>query len=300
MKVWLLALILALIPPAFAAPAHAASPMLMGVGKPPNAIPPPAYTGPGDIQPFFVYGGMRAYSSATRGTAAIIACTPSDASCATINSSATDGTTTAGLTTLGCASVVCTIKEFFEQAGAVHSWAQAVIANRATVTMNCLNTTLPCATFGGSAHYPGVGTSTVPQTFTIIWAGERTGSLTSQQNIFEDGLNQVQMGYLNAANTIYGYAGSVGQVTASDSAYHVAQLVFSNGSSALTVDATTGAHAMGANSWSGAVIDISGQDTGRTLVGNFTEFGVIAASGAANTMATCSNINSFWALGITC
>jgi hypothetical protein len=194
---------------------------------------------------------LRACSAAVRGNASINVCNVSDVTCSDVLTDATTGSLPSSITIGGssCASVTCTIKIIYDQittlcAGPC-SESQATISKRAVLTQNCINSTLWCATFlGSSSQCYSIANTVVPfLPFTISAVAKRTGAFTSQGYTFSTGGGN-GFGAESSTNTWFMYNGTVVDFTASDSAWHSFQAIFSSsaGSSAIYVDGsgTTG------------------------------------------------------------
>jgi hypothetical protein len=119
-----------------------------------------SYIGPGDlgITTPLAWSGLRAFSSATRGNAAINVCNVADVACADMISDATTGALV--ITTIGgsdCSIVVCTVKKIYDQTAGGNctgscDLVQNTIASRATLTVSCSGlTSSPCLTFNGTS-----------------------------------------------------------------------------------------------------------------------------------------------------
>jgi hypothetical protein len=184
-------------------------------GPGPRATAGVAYTGPGDIATFQYCYGLRAYSSATRGNAAINLCDNTGANCSDVATNASTGVLNAPGThgANNCAtSNTCLIAKFYDQTGGGANCTQITAANMPTFnnTAGPLGTT-PTAVFAGPQTCAATVTALATQPFSGSMVAERTGSVTSYNSVIDFGVGNGDAGMLfeNAANTVGIYAGAL-------------------------------------------------------------------------------------------
>lgn len=166
----LVGLVLATI--AGASQARAAQSMtLLGVGAPSAA--PAGYTGPGDVQTFVHWIGLRAYSTADRGNALVNVCNSTggvDVLCQDFSSDPTTGALV--ISTIGgvsCSTAPCTIKTWYDRIGG-NNCTEATIANRATLTVSYQHS-LPAGVMLKSSDQGCAWVSTITQAKPYAWSG---------------------------------------------------------------------------------------------------------------------------------
>lgn len=258
------------------------------------------YAGPGDVQASaLAWWGLRAYSTAKRGTAAINACLPLDATCGDM---LTDGTTgnlvlgTLGGVACNNSTQVCTIKTFYDQSGANSCAAaacnltQATIATRPTLLVTAQGSYTAQATAAGAACSTAATflSQAMPYTFSMV--GERTGSFGAFNWAYGNVFAGVAAGWTGTASTFFMYdSASVPTATAADSAYHAFQLQYDNagvGSQAYIDGAATAMNLGATQALGTSAFSIFAQaGCGSPLTGNILELGLWAGnfSGAVNT-----------------
>jgi hypothetical protein len=194
-----------------------------------------SYTGPGDVTSgALAWWGLRAYSSATRGTKAANVCNPSDVACADVSTDATTGNLV--LTTIGghdCTMDDCTVKTLYDKSGGTNctgsvvcDLTQATIGNRPLLKHNCLGTTLWCMTWTSGQSLVSVSVaSTLSDPYTMSVVGERTAGFTTDAALIGDvSGNSGQINFITSANTIQLYSGAASlTATANDSVFHAVQ-----------------------------------------------------------------------------
>jgi hypothetical protein len=262
------------------------------------------YVGPldvaGGVAKFCV--GLRACSAASRGTAAINVCNPSDVVCVDMSTDAVTGALV--VTTVGgsnCGAVTCTIKAFYGQSGGGNCtgneclMTQEAPTSRADLMLSCIGT-LPCAACVGTCQYtiassPGTGQMPWVNINAPVSLGAvaiRTGLFTTQQVL----LNDPYLYFAPAANTFGLYAGNTLTTAQTDSVWHSFQNVASGviGTSVITVDGTrttgdagtTGADALAFTGAAPASM-------------NFTEIWLVTGVlDAAHTTALNTNAKTYW------
>lgn len=269
------------------------------------------YTGPGDIVTtnLYLWYGLRAFSSATRGNKAVNVCDASDVHCVDALTDATTGALIIPSSNPNCGSSGCTIKIWYDHTGALRCGAaggtacdatQATIGNRATLITNCIGS-LPCASFTGSStqsYSVAVSNFSTPisQPCTFSTVIERTAAFTTTGAWWGDS-NTSSIAFLNSANTIQIFYGSAPTISVSDSAFHAMQLVINGASSDGYIDGSGNSISPGAASCVTANnVDLFGKDGfGNLLTGKVTEFGMWSATFSAGSKSTMnSNQHAYW------
>ncbi len=270
---------------------------------------PASYSGPGDVQAFSVWWGLRAYTLATAGTKSANICNSGDANCADINTLANGNfdvaTATGAPLNCGGAGGTCTVKTLYDKTGnllctgsVACDITNSTIATRPTLVLNCLGT-LPC--LGLSSTQTLITTtslvSSMTQIYSVYGVGNRTGGTTSFSDITSNsGATNVQMGFGTSANTAAMYAGNVATKTSvADNSFHniisifngVSSTLYADGSSS-TVDAGTGATGTGKFCITGIGC------TGNGLTGQVVEAGWKNSDITSVLSALNSNVHSYW------
>lgn len=117
---------------------------------------PKIYIGPGDLQTFSHYVGLRGYTKAkvTANAAVVNACDALDAHCGDITLISPSGGLSLASNLSACAVAnACTIKTWYGQDGSGVNWTQATIANRATLNLGCTPHGRACAVFISTNMY---------------------------------------------------------------------------------------------------------------------------------------------------
>lgn len=290
----------------------------------------PAFQGPGDIvSGATAWYGLRAFSSAKRGTKAINLCDNAGANCTDISTDAVTGKLN-NPGTLGannCAtSNTCLIKIWYDQSGALSCGgsacdeSQATNANMATLTFSCVNS-LPCAVFAGAQFYVSPATLASWASGTISAVANRTGAFTSAGNIASYGPNtgSANLNFRQVASAVQMFQGTGGIFISNitDSNYHAFQAAFNAASSDLMCGGSAGTSCSNAgvsNSLSpgssavssSATICIGAQQqaasstclaTNSPLTGQLTEVGVWNGTVFTGTQQTNMNANQITAWG---
>lgn len=201
-----------------------------------------AYQGPGDVVAFGAWGGVRAYSSAKRGNVAVNVCNLADVACADLSTDATTGDLTVGL--IGgssCAVVTCTVKTLYDQTGNTNcttacDWTRAVIADRPTLVVNCVNGKA-CLNLSGNQGLisPALAaTSSQPNSMSAV---AQRNSGTVFEAIIVNSAGTCGIIFNNAANGVRPYCPSLPTaISATDGVWHALQEVFNGTSGAMMVD----------------------------------------------------------------
>lgn len=292
------------------APAYADDMMLLGVGGRSGAAP---YVGPGDVVALSFWVGMRAYNTATRGTAAVNICSESagvDVTCEDELTSATTGKLVLGTVGSTCSSVTCTVKIWYDPTGnnfcgasTPCNFTQTTVANRATFLITgCPGTSgQPCASFNGSSDcYASPGTSTASQPYSQTAVAERNPSSSNPQSIFIFANTTGQIGFSSSANSMLMYDGSVISAAATDATLHAVQAAFdgtASSGSTLDIDGTptTGTMAGAPGTLPGLLGSIHTACDNQQLQGYFVEMGFKSSLFSSGDMsALTSNQRTFW------
>lgn len=260
------------------------------------------YVGPGDLQTFAGWWGLRAYSAATAGN-----------NCADI--SATGGGTTTTIKTLAngnfdFASAHAALggnsgffAKIYDQTGGGHDWVQATGAQQPKINLNALQSaTLPQIDCTGASEFvtkffmSDAGTFTVTNPFTIVAAVKPAGNWTLQQSFIRNGSggqglyydSATQVGFWNQNFT------DAGPFTWSINNYHRIIAVNNGASNSLfCLDGSVTTFAGDTTAWQTAGVTFGLDNGGGDITA--VEFGA-AASGfsSANATAMDANINNYW------
>lgn len=269
---------------------------------------PASYVGPGDVVPLTWWIGMRAYSAATRGQAAVNICSESggvDVTCEDELTSATTGKLVLGTVGSTCASVACTVHFWYDQTGnnacssAPCNFGQTLVSDRATFLITgCPDSGQPCASFtaANTNNYNGSGASVFSQPYSVTMVAYKTPDASLQIAIYPG--NFVFAGFSSTANTVAIYAGTELDSTSSatDGALHSIQAIYNGSSSSIYVDGTqtTGDAGTGSVTFPGCVggNNCNGNNNlgGYLLEGGFNSSPFSAGTAAALT----SNQRTFW------
>ena len=253
-----------------------------------------AYTGPGDVTTFSQWYGIRAYSAAKRGTAAINVCNSTggvDVGCADLSTDATTGKlVSATVSAITCPGTNCTIKTFYDQTGGGGDCTQATVASRATLPATGGPGSNPTASFNGSQNYT-CGTTTGTQPVSLSAVADRTGNTSAFNSVISFGFT-VDLLFNNSTNSVGEYAGSVLATAATDGSFHAVQALANGASSSIYVDGSSTAGNAGTTSPS--TNTRFGTGVGGSCTCNIVEGGTIASDKSANFAALNSNQHSFW------
>lgn len=264
-----------------------------------------AYIGPGDLQTFAGWWGLRAYSAATAGN-----------NCADISASSGGSTTTIKTLANGNFDVASAntalggntgfIAKLYDQTGGGHDLVQATGAQQPKITLNALQSgTLPQIDCTGAAEFAtrfdmaDAGTFTVTNPFTIIGIVKPAGNWTLQQTFINSGTlssgDTQGLLYSSATQVDFWYENFVGSgpYTWSINSYHRIIAVNNAGSSLFCLDGTVTPFTGDTTAWQTAGIAFGLNQGGGDITA--VELGV-AASGfsSANAIAMDTNINNYW------
>lgn len=257
-----------------------------------------SYTGPGDIVGSWRYWvGLRAFSSATRGTRFANLC--NGGVCADVSSDATTGLPPNAPTINGSAcdnsGHQCTVAVLYDQSGGSTDFVQATGANQPQWTVSCsgLSASLPCLYGHASSHgLTATASQTDSQPYTLIGAAIMDvgggGRIICPYNGSSGSC-------LYFAPDVSMYAGSGVTIATNTNIWYSAQAMF-NGSSAKSYvngTLTTGLNAGAAATNTATGVMIDGQPAS-ALQGHFVEAGLIPSDASANFVAMDSNIRAAW------
>jgi hypothetical protein len=205
-------------------------------------------------------------------------CTVTNTSCLALKLYDLSGATNCGVLTVAC------------------PLTQGTTALQPTLTFNCLNTTLPCLTFVRASNQTLVNSNSVASVvpvWTVSFVAERTGSLTSFNDVYTTA--GVQIGF-NNANSGQFFAGNVVNITGvADNAFHAIQAIDNNASSIFYVDGTSNGSLNTGNSTQQTNYTIGSNGGGNSLDGKWTELGIWGSGFTApNQSAMNSNQHTYW------
>lgn len=283
--------------------AHAQGMTTLGAGSSPKAVVAAAYVGPGDVLTYTDYYGLRAYSSATRGTKLVNACNSTggvDVGCGDLSSDASTGTivpaTISGIT---CPGANCTIKTYYDLAGGGLDLTQATVASRNTLTTSCVGITAgrACGTITGG-RYTSVGAAAfaLPVFFTAVASSASGGG---PQDFFAS--NSIQTGlYITSANTV---AITTNQTSNSlttamtQGAVHAVSGLGNAASSYIVVDGNAAVTGTLPSTVFSELLNIQGDSFGNQLVAGstFQEGGYLNSNPlSATAQAVHANAKTYW------
>lgn len=281
-------------------------PICPGMGALCAPVPAAGYTGPIDIVASpTAWWGLRAGSSAKRGTKAANLCNSGDAACADVNSDVTTGTfpntPTIGAITCGSGANQCTVKTLYDQSGNANDITNATEANRLRFTPSCIGS-LPCMTGSGSSQWIGTANtnSTQAQPYTQVVAARRTSGTAEGH-----ALGMSDSGGSNVAG-IYFYPVS-GDLSCRDptdnfitglaeNTFHAIQNIGNGASGNCNVDGVTSTTDQGSGAAGLSFAFGAKNYTGNTaILGQALEAGFWpSAFSSGNLTSMNSNIKTFW------
>lgn len=280
--------------------------LLTGAGGGSPAVA--GYVGPGDIQTFAHYWGLRCYNTAYAGDVADVWDTATGTTTETLLTCSAGGTVNQTIHTLAVTCAVsCSVLTLYDQPSSVNmSYESGVgtLSTAPTLIASCTNSK-PCMVFNGN-YFIGTDTTaeetaiTLGFTASVFAVGKRTGAFSSYNSLGagRDG-STYQIGWTNSANQYFSYdAASVLNVTAADSTFHVTVAVFTGSASdSLTIDGGTPATGATGTSTLSATAYILGSNGGSNLTGDVTEIGLIATTASAS---LCHNARVYWGSAGSC
>lgn len=213
-------------------------------------------------------------------------------------------------------AVSCKIKTWYDQSGnnacgsAPCNLTQATNANRPTLTLNCTNSTIPCALFVRSSGTYLLATGTITQAYpfslSFVFNAAQQGGAGGGGWIWDD---QVHMGsFVNSigANELVLYQGNSNNSTASNSVTHAIQVVFQSGGTTSTIDidgTTTTPGAAGTNGAMSGNTMIAGavSSSAQFLDGKVMEINLYGSALSSGNQATlCHSQFTYFGTGVSC
>ena len=239
-----------------------------------------SYQGVGDIvSAAGFYGGVWAYTAATRGTKALNVC--NTGGCADVSTDATTGQIPATLVVQGnnCASVTCTVATIYDKSGNGHDFGQNTSANRATLTNSgCPAGANWCLSSGTSTFYTYgsvSGPSAQPVTASVVLT--TTSTSTEQAPMGWDASPAFTIlliaGSSCGSGNFCSFSTSLGpSVAISANTWYAIDAVFNGSSpaSSLRINGTTATGSTSGMSWgaqTGAPVLFSESDAGNNCAG---------------------------------
>lgn len=191
-----------------------------------------------------------------------------------------------------CASTTCYVTKFYDQSGNGTDLSQATAANQPSLTFGCLGA-FPCIHFAGAQRLFSAAIAAIPQPLSYSAVAERTGNLTAYNAIVSGGGSPyAEMGFNNAANTVYLYAGNVAPTAnATDNIWHSLNSVFNDSANAtvMNVDGADTSLASGTGTGTTTELDMGSRSDGTNpLTGNIAEVGVWASGLTAGNRSSVS------------
>ncbi len=195
----------------------------------------------------------------------------------------------------------CSVKTLYDQSGANSctrgagatdcNAAQATEASRPTYMISgCTGSTKNCMACSGTQGLSSPAQqSTEVQPYTISMVGNRNAATTSFGMLFAMSDFNFQVGWANSTNTLFSYAGGVGNATAADSTPHALQYVMSNAASDLNVDGSVNTVTTGTQGITAQFFGIC-SPAGNSFTGQFREVGLwLSAFSSGNSSAMSTN-----------
>lgn len=265
-----------------------------------------SFVGPGNIVTGAIgWWGLRAYSAARVGTAAIRLRRDSDSAESDFNTLTNGNLDAASISTFkGAANLFVTT--LYDQTGNGNNVVQATAANQPSLILSGIGN-FPVIRFssGGESWLEYVAGITQAQPLTSSWVAKRTTFASEYCSAFGSTTNQLQSGFDTSSGNIFMYDGvTLPIVAAAESSFHAVQAAFNGASSDLNVDGTAHAQNLGANGLAGH-FTFSGLDNGvinNPLNGTFgnsqsdsVELGIwpSAFTGAQSTSMS-ANQHAYW------
>ena len=265
-----------------------------------QTTPPPTYSGPGNINTYTYFAGMRAYTAALRSNALMNVCDSTggvDVGCADLLSDASTGAvvarTVGGVTCPG--NTNCTVKTWYDQVGTRHA-TQATVASRPKFTTSFVGGGKACVSFSGS-QLLSFTTSPLTTAGTGTAVAERTGNTSNINGIIYTGTSfSPLLGFANGVNQAAMYNGtSTVTATANDNVGHAMQYRVNGASSNFYIDGTaSGTVNPGASAPSGTLQIGGGGTTVFPLTGVICEVGWASTDQTANNATINSNQHSYY------
>lgn len=251
------------------------------------------YTGSGDIggASGFWYG-VRAFSSASRGSRALNVCNSTggvDVGCADmLTSPATGDLVAAVIAGITCPGPNCTIAMAYDQTGNGWHLPQATVASRPTLPANCIGSR-PCMACNGSQSLVSASGPTIFQPYTISSAAIRTGNTFTGGDMWISLANSAQLFFRNFPGFVSMYAFNEADVVAPDGSYYAVQGLFNGASSSMYLNGT-----LNSPLDAGTVFMSGGIGMCNGLLGNILEMGEFGNISPATQSALDANQRAYW------
>ena len=264
-----------------------------------QTTPPPTYSGPGNINTYTYFAGMRAYTAALRSNALMNVCDSTggvDVGCADLLSDASTGAvvarTVGGVTCPG--NTNCTVKTWYDQVGTRHA-TQATVASRPKFTTSFVSGGKACVSFNGSQNLAFGTLYSGATAGTGTFVANRTGNTTVINGVlYSNGLAPL-FGFGNAVNTLGMYMGSTVTAAGNDNTGHAVQVRFNSASSFFYRDGVQSANLNpGTTPGSGTTQVGGGGASPFPLIGSICEVGFSGADLTANNTAINSNQHAYY------
>lgn len=283
----------------WAMPSYAQVPMTgAGLGSPTAAVA--GFQGPGDITSGAIafYSCGRAYNAAY-AAALSAACDVVDTATGlvtgTFNFLSTGFVNPSQLSGVGAAChTACSVTKMYDQTGNGNHVVQATLTNMPALTLSAQNG-LPCA--AGTATTPNLQTAgSVAQAapYTKIAVAERTGNVTTRQDII-DSTAPNRLTFTNSANSVTINNGTTVVLTAADNAFHALLGIASGTAPLFAVDssANTSTSSNGTTALSGPVSVMGSVVVGNPIASGFVcEAGIWPADLNSSYQAMLANMRS--------
>lgn len=183
------------------------------------------------------------------------------------------------------------VTKWFDQSGAGKDVSNATSAQQAQIFTTGGPAGGPSVLFTGSASQGYVAATTLSNgSWSMSMVAKRTGAFTTIGPIFGGGIANWSMGFANAANQVYGFAGSLQTAAATDNAWHAVNDTFNGATSTLYVDGSATALNPGTSPMSDTPEFGSHRSSSQFLTGAVTEGGI--NSNLFNTGGIQASVNS--------
>lgn len=267
----------------------------LGAGGPGTSTPAcGGYVGPGDVDTHFTHWwGLRAFSAATCGTKAVNIRRASDSTTTDINSLSTNGNLDAASIATFCASTTCTIVTAYDKVGAADVNNQATTAREPTVTANCVNTTLTCATFVAGKLLQSTASITTANGSVSYFAAKQTATNGGNRDVMSgQALFNYSAGFGTSDHPDC-LAGGSGEITGAVSIGTWARVLCTqNGASSAMLEngsSTSGSLATGTGTQSAFIAS-------SFFVGTWVESGINSTTMGATLATLDGNISAYWGI----
>lgn len=255
------------------------------------------YVGPGDVVSGAVgWWGLRAYSLAKAGTAAIRLRASGDDAQSDFNTLSNGNLDTASISSFKAThGGNLFVTKLYDQSGGTNDLVQATAANQPPFSLSILGS-LPAIdnTAGGSVSLrSGNVTQTQPFSWSMVYNRTSFGGDCLLINEVSSNLIQIVRGVLGGANNTALFAGSNFNAAAADATWHGIQMLVNAASSKITVDGSDTTGDASTSAYSATPIDfITG--AGLAFSGYVSEFGLWGSDVSASFSALNSNQHSYW------